>query len=232
MADKRLLLVLDNLEHLPETAPQIADLVAACPRLGVITTSRQRLHIAAEREYVVPPVSECEAAALFADRSSSRDDEDVVLDICRHVGCLPLAIELAAAHTKALSTTEILLRLQDRELALTGGDWLSSVDTNWRVTIPEEPTLAYGRQWSSGNFVCWSEFEGGVYCRSLFTRHGFKIDRDGISDRIWGSRVLILGGGWNTIPGGSGYPVLCADGSTSYSGGIQGACSWHGGEAG
>lgn len=74
--------------------------------------------------------------------------------------------------------------------------------------------------------------EDGTYCRSLYSRHGFKISRAGIEDWIWPKAILQLGGGGGgtyVIPGGSGYSVICNDGSISDSGGIQGACSWHGG---
>jgi len=139
LANKRLLLVLDNLEHLLEAGSDVAELSAACPRLVVITTSRQRLQIAAEREYVVPPLSDSEAVALFLNRSWHPDNGNVVLEICRRVGRLPLAIELAAARTKALSTTEILRRLQHRDLPLTGGP---------RDAPPRQRTMTATLQWS------------------------------------------------------------------------------------
>ena len=104
-----------------------------------------------------------------------------------------------------------------------------------------EAILYYGHEWWSRDFYCWSKFDG-TYCRSLYSRHGFKIDRDGIQDWIWHSTVLHgfnhggSGGGGGYVPppatvgSGNGYPVECADGTWSDSGGIQGACSDHGGE--
>jgi hypothetical protein len=115
-------------------------------------------------------------------------------------------------------------------------DQLLPLDTYITATLTPGPTLPYGKTWTSANFVCWSQ-EDATYCRSLYSRHGFKINRDGIFDWIWPKPILHLyqgggGGGGGVIPGGNGYPVMCNDGTTSYSGGIQGACSWHGGEAG
>jgi hypothetical protein len=112
------------------------------------------------------------------------------------------------------------------------------VDTTWRVTIGSGwPTLRYGHYWSSRYFWCDSEMDG-TYCRSLYSRHGFLINRAGIQDYIWKSTPLHFadgGGGSGTSSGygtGNGYAVICADGTISDSGGIQGACSYHGGVAG
>jgi hypothetical protein len=112
------------------------------------------------------------------------------------------------------------------------------VDTSWKVTIGSGwPVLHYGHYWWSRYFWCDSEFKG-TFCRSLYSRHGFLINRDGITDYIWKSVPLHFassGGGSGTTGGsgsGTGYMVICADGTTSNSGGIQGACSYHGGVAG
>ena len=113
-------------------------------------------------------------------------------------------------------------------------DNLLAINTNWTVTIPAgNPTLAYGKGWWSRYFYCWSQADA-TYCRSLYSRHGLKIDRAGIYDWIWPKAILLFvaSSGGGVIPGGSGSPVMCNDGTLSYSGGIQGACSWHGGEAG
>jgi hypothetical protein len=129
-------------------------------------------------------------------------------------------------------------------------------DQNFTASIPVEPTLAYGKVWSSANFYCWSRFTG-VTCRSLYSKNGFEIDRDKRTLLVWGGSVL--GGGGSLGDGGStsgsssgysdnssgfctthtcignfnqgnGYIVRCADGTYSHSGGEPGACSWHGGE--
>jgi hypothetical protein len=114
-------------------------------------------------------------------------------------------------------------------------DLTGPVDTSWRVTIGRGwPTLRYGRYWSSRYFWCDSELKG-TFCRSLYSRQGFLINREGITDYIWQSAPLHLAdgsGGSGSDGTGTGYAVTCADGTISYSGGIQGACSSHGGVAG
>ena len=100
------------------------------------------------------------------------------------------------------------------------------------------PTLAYGRNWHSPNFYCWSAIDG-VICRSLYSKHGFMINRSGrwtetfryvpnLATDYGGSGAYAYGGTYSGS-GGSGYTVICADGWVSQSGGIQGACSSHGG---
>jgi hypothetical protein len=101
IADKRILVLFDNFEHVVEAASGVADLLAGCPNLKVTVTSREPLHLSAEREYAVPPLEEAEALELFRERASAvaadvRGDDDVAA-ICRRLDFLPLAIELAAA---------------------------------------------------------------------------------------------------------------------------------------
>jgi tetratricopeptide (TPR) repeat protein len=95
------------------------------PNLKRLVTSREPLHLAAEREYPVPPLREDEAVALFGERARAVKpefaDDDAVLEICRRLDCLPLALELAAARVKALSTEDLLQRLDKRLPMLTGG---------------------------------------------------------------------------------------------------------------
>jgi hypothetical protein len=93
------------------------------------------------------------------------------------------------------------------------------------------PTLEYGNGWWSRNFYCWS-LETGVKCRSLFSRQGFKINRDGWWYWRWTTVPLPFGSWGSGSGGGNGYTVVCADGWGSHSGGIQGACSSHGGYLG
>jgi predicted ATPase len=122
---KRMLLVLDNFEQVSAAAPALGELLAACPNLRLLVTSRELLRLAAEREYPVPPLVEQESVGFFLGRARSVrpgfEVDDNVLPICRRVDHLPLALELAAARVKALSTAQILERL-DRSLPLlTGG---------------------------------------------------------------------------------------------------------------
>jgi predicted ATPase len=125
IADKRLLLLFDNFEHLVEAAPEVAGLLAACPHLELLVTSREPLHVTGEQEYPVPPFAHDEAVGFFLARARAVEPnfqaDEVVHDICRRLDDLPLALELAAARVKALSTGQILARLDQRLPLLTGG---------------------------------------------------------------------------------------------------------------
>jgi predicted ATPase/DNA-binding SARP family transcriptional activator len=125
LRDRRLLLVLDNFEQLLASAPKIGQLSAQLPRLKLLVTSREPLHVGGEYEYAVAPLREVEAVALFVDRAKSvRADfaeDEAVVEICRRLDCLPLALELAAARIKALSAPDLLKRLNKRLPILTGG---------------------------------------------------------------------------------------------------------------
>jgi len=128
------LLILDNFEQVADTAPMLQELLASCPRLKILVTSRALLHLRAEHEYVVPPLyngtqdSDLEqllAVALFLDRAPTiRPTLEVaraIAEICARLDGLPLAIELAAARSKLLSPQSILERLRNRFQLLTGG---------------------------------------------------------------------------------------------------------------
>jgi predicted ATPase/class 3 adenylate cyclase len=125
LASKRALLVLDNFEHVIRAAPYVGDLSARLPDLRLVVTSREPLHVAAEHEYAVPPLREAEAVALFGERARAVKhgwaDDDAALAICQRLDCLPLALELAAARVKLLSTDELFQRLAQRLPLLTGG---------------------------------------------------------------------------------------------------------------
>ena len=138
---KRLLLVLDNFEQVVEAAPLVADLLAACPALVVLVTSRVRLRLSGEHEVVVlplalpsPAVSVDEAGgagavrlfvergrAVRADFALTAANTGAVVDVCRRLDGLPLAIELAAARVKVLPPPALLARLEQRLPLLTGG---------------------------------------------------------------------------------------------------------------
>ncbi|MEJ7570109.1 MAG: tetratricopeptide repeat protein, partial [Gaiellaceae bacterium] len=124
---RRLLLALDNLEQLlPDAAGLAAALLAACPNLSVVATSRAPLRLQAERELPVPPLEESEAIALFGRRAEQHGftfaaGDPAVAEIVRRVDCLPLAVELAAARLRLLSPAELLARLDRRLRVLTGG---------------------------------------------------------------------------------------------------------------
>jgi predicted ATPase len=106
--EKQLLLVLDNFEQIRQAAPFIADLLATCPRLQVLITSRAPLHIRGEQELALAPLALEAAVALFRARAQEVQPErdyawSEVAAICNQVDRLPLAIELAAMHIKVLA---------------------------------------------------------------------------------------------------------------------------------
>jgi predicted ATPase/class 3 adenylate cyclase len=143
LADRRLLLVLDNVEQLVKGAPDLAELLAAARRLKLLVTSRTPLHLSGEHEFPVPPLSlpdpahlpdlasmsQFEAVALFVDRAQAVKADFVVTsanapaiaEICVKLDGLPLAIELAAARAKLLSPQALLARLEQRFDLLIGG---------------------------------------------------------------------------------------------------------------
>jgi predicted ATPase len=125
VGDRRLLLVLDNFEHLLEAAAAVADTIGSCPHLTFLVTSREPLHVGGEWEVAVNPLREREAIDLFVQRALAVDSEFAtngeVAEICKRLDCLPLAIELAAARVKALSPPVLLERLEQRLPLLAGG---------------------------------------------------------------------------------------------------------------
>jgi predicted ATPase/class 3 adenylate cyclase len=125
VGDKRLLLVLDNFEHLLDAAAAVDQTIGSCPHLTVLVTSREPLHVDGEWEVAVDPLREPEAVDLFVQRALAVDSEFApngeVAEICRRLDCLPLAIELAAARVKVLSPSVLLERLEQRLPLLAGG---------------------------------------------------------------------------------------------------------------
>ncbi len=143
LRDRRLLLVLDNFEQVVGAAPVVADLLAGCPGVTALVTSRVRLRVAGEREHPVSPltlpaaggppslegVAGSEAVRLFAERAQAvrpdfaltAENAAAVAEVCRRLDGLPLAIELAAARAKVLPPTAMLARLERRLPLLTGG---------------------------------------------------------------------------------------------------------------
>jgi predicted ATPase len=125
IGSKRLLLLLDNFEHVVEAATGLAGLLSGCPNLVLLVTSREPLHLASEREYAVLPLRESDAVSLFHERVQATGTEvagdDEVTEICGRLDHLPLAIELAAAQVKVLPPRMLLERLEQRLPLLTGG---------------------------------------------------------------------------------------------------------------
>lgn len=125
IADRSMLLVFDNFEQVSEAAADIAALLASCPNLDLLVTSREPLHITSEQQYPVSPLAREEGVALFVARARavkpSFQADAAVAEICRRLDDLPLALELAAARVKALSPAQMLARLERRLPLLTGG---------------------------------------------------------------------------------------------------------------
>jgi predicted ATPase/class 3 adenylate cyclase len=140
---KTLLLVLDNFEHLVEATPVVGELLAAGPKINILVTSREVLHISGEQVFPVPPLglpesgaeislqqlASYEAIQLFISRARATnpafqitpENAGAVAEICRRLDGLPLAIELAAARVRLFTPRKLLERLSDRLNILTGG---------------------------------------------------------------------------------------------------------------
>jgi predicted ATPase/class 3 adenylate cyclase/Tfp pilus assembly protein PilF len=143
LAERSLLLVLDNLEQLPDLGPFVAELLATAPGLAVLATSRAPLRVRGEREYPVLPlplpgeisagsldaIAASDAVRLFVDRAQAimpgfaldANNADAVAEIVRRLDGLPLAIELAAARVRLFAPEAMLKRLETRLPLLTGG---------------------------------------------------------------------------------------------------------------
>jgi predicted ATPase len=169
IADRELLLVLDNLEQVIAAAGDVARLLSACPNLGVLTTSREPMRIAGEREFPLKPLAEAPAVELFRQRAEAvlpqfSADYDLLAEICRRLDSLPLAIELAAARVKVLPPGELLGRL-DRRLPLL---------TASRRDLPErQQTLRATIAWS---FDLCSADEQELFGRLGVFSGGFTLD--------------------------------------------------------
>ena len=127
---KEMLLALDNFEHILPAAPLVAELLAACPGLRIIVTSRERLHLRAEQRYRVKPLPVGSAADLFIQAVTAIDPDFALAEgdipllhkLCLELDCLPLALELAAAHIDFLDLPTLLERLRVQRLdVLSGG---------------------------------------------------------------------------------------------------------------
>ncbi|HEV8670863.1 MAG TPA: adenylate/guanylate cyclase domain-containing protein [Candidatus Limnocylindria bacterium] len=120
VAEREMLLLLDNLEQVVDAASDLGQVLERCPNLQLLVTSRTLLRLRGEVEYAVQPLAEREAVELFRTRANVQVDATVA-EICRRLDHLPLAIELAAARAKVLSPTQIAERLEQRLPLLTSG---------------------------------------------------------------------------------------------------------------
>jgi predicted ATPase/DNA-binding CsgD family transcriptional regulator/Tfp pilus assembly protein PilF len=159
LAEKRVLLVLDNFEQVAAAAPVVADLLRSCPATVVLVTSRETLRVSAERIFPVSPLAvpahdlslselrEVDAVRLFVDRaraaspgfSLAAENAAEVADVCRRLDGLPLAIELTAARANVLSP-RMMLERWDQGLALSM--------TGARDLPPRQRTLRTAFDWS------------------------------------------------------------------------------------
>jgi predicted ATPase/transcriptional regulator with XRE-family HTH domain len=159
--DKRLLLLLDTFEHVMSAASFLEELLAACPQVKVLVTSRQLLQLPAERAFAVPPLSlpdhrqpltnasltQSSAVALFLQRVQSylpsfkmtEHNARAIAELCIRLDGLPLALELAAARIKLFSPQALLARLSQ--------DW-QILSSELRTTPERHRTLSYTIQWS------------------------------------------------------------------------------------
>ncbi|OGO38370.1 MAG: hypothetical protein A2W35_03935 [Chloroflexi bacterium RBG_16_57_11] len=158
---RRLLLVLDNCEHLIDACAQLADhLLRLCPSVKILASSREGLGIAGEVTYHVPSLSlptvddltpealsSSEAAQLFVERATAVNPHftltagnlAAIAQVCRRLDGIPLALELSAARIKLFTVEQIAARLDDRFRLLTGGS---------RTALPRQQTLRAMIDWS------------------------------------------------------------------------------------
>ncbi len=198
---KRLLLILDNCEHLIHEARHVAAAILQdCANVRVLATSRESFNIAGEQVYrmpslPVPSASQLQSASeishygavkLFSDRAASADNRftltvesaPYVADICRRLDGIPLAIELAAARVKVLSPRELAQKLDERFRVLTGGD---------RSALPRHRTMRALIDWSHDLL---SDDERQVFRKLSIFAGGFTLETavavcsDGENDEI------------------------------------------------
>ncbi|MGD9711003.1 MAG: helix-turn-helix domain-containing protein, partial [Thermomicrobiales bacterium] len=170
LSPRRLLLVLDNFEHLLSVAPFIARVIEAAPGVSLLVTSRARLRISSEREIHVPPLELPDARAddaeiqsagavrLFTERAVAATGQsdplrahwDLVAAICRRLDGLPLALELAASRLRVMSPERLLEMLEHRLPVLTGGNrdqptrqqsMRETIDWSYRLLEPHAQVL-------------------------------------------------------------------------------------------
>jgi predicted ATPase/DNA-binding SARP family transcriptional activator/DNA-binding CsgD family transcriptional regulator len=186
LASRRMLLVLDNCEHLVDAAARFAkDLLSACPGLKVLATSREPLRISGETVWPVPTLSlpdqeeitvedlmGAEAVRLFVDRARSRlpafelspENARAVATICRELDGIPLAIELSTARMGTLAVEHVAERLEDSLKLLTGGD---------RTVAPRHQTLRATLDWS---YQLLSEPEQALFHRLSVFAGGWSFE--------------------------------------------------------
>jgi len=139
IADKSLLLLFDNFEHVIDAAAGLPKLLAACPNLRLVVTSRELLRVPGEQAYPVPPLEPEDGTQLFLARARAAkpdfETDAAVPDICARLDNLPLALELAAARVRILSPEQLLDRLSGRLDLLKAGRGVDPRQQTLRATI-------------------------------------------------------------------------------------------------
>jgi predicted ATPase len=170
--DRSLLLVLDNFEQVLAAAPAIAELVARCPELSIVVTSRSVLRLRGERELVLEPLDDADAFELFTERArqlepgfdaSGSTGEDVA-ELCRRLEGVPLALELAAARIRTLTPATMIDRLGAGLDLLAGGR---------RDAPARQRSLRAAIDWS---FELLPEQEQAVLTRASVFRGGWELE--------------------------------------------------------
>ncbi len=174
IADRQMLLVLDNCEHLLDaTAAFVVEVLGSCPGVTVFATSREPIGMTGEAIWRVSSLSIAdEAVELFTDRARlvspdfavTDDNAATVAEICQRLDGMPLAIELAAARVRALSLSDILTGLQDRFRMLTGGV---------RTSVRRQQTLRASVDWSH---ALLTEVDRVLFRRLAVFQGGFDLD--------------------------------------------------------
>ncbi len=201
---RRLLLVLDNCEHLIGAAAALADqLLQHCPQLQLLATSRQPLGVPGEQTLPVPPLAtgeadatpdelaRAEAVRLFVDRATAArpdfrlgpENAALVAQICRRLDGIPLAIELAAARVKVLTPQQIAARLDDVFKLLTGGQ---------RHLLPRQQTLRALIDWS---WDLLDEAERTLFARASVFTGDFSLEAaEAVLPELDGDSAAVLDG--------------------------------------
>ena len=163
ISDKEMLCLFDNFEQVVEAGTELAELLAACPRLDLLVTSRERLRVSGEQTYPVPQLAEPDGVALFGARARAVDPSftpsEAVHELCLRLDSLPLALELAAARTALFSPEQLLKRLSQR-LDLLKGE---------RDADPRQQTLRATIEWS---YDLLDEEEQALFARLSVFRGG------------------------------------------------------------
>jgi predicted ATPase/class 3 adenylate cyclase len=164
IGDKQLLLVLDNLEQVVESAVELVALLRACPNLRLLVTSRELLRVDGEVVYSVPALAEPEAIELFCTRARiAEEGEEEVAQLCGRLDNLPLALELAAARVSVLSPAQILERISQRLDLFRAG----------RDADPRQQTLRATIAWS---YDLLSTDEQRLFARMAVFRGGCTLE--------------------------------------------------------